>query len=100
MTSPREINVTRRLVLPRPLSRSTSAALPRDDIHAGRSPDATAATSVAVTVTASTTASTSNVIHDGGGFSRLRTTADSQSIEPYARAIPTAAPIVANRRLS
>ncbi len=80
-TSPREMSATLRLVLPRPPSRSTSAALARDDISAGSRPENTAAASVARTVNARTGASTSNVIHDGGGFSRFLTVADSQSID-------------------
>ena len=44
--------------------------------------------------------STSNVIHDGGGFSRPWTVADSQSVDTYARPTPTVAPMVARSRLS
>ena len=51
-----------RLVVPRPPSRSTALALARDDIHAGSSPERTAAAIVAATVTASTIASTSKVM--------------------------------------
>ncbi len=88
------------LVLPRPPSRSTSTTLLRDAIHAGSRPEASAAPIVATTVTARTRASTSNVIHDGGGVSRLRTVAVSQSIDRYARPIPSAAPMLATSRLS
>ena len=80
-TSPREITLLLRLVLPRPPSRNTAFVSARDDIHAGSSPDATAAIIVAPTVTDRTTASTSKVIHDGGGVSRLCSVADSQSME-------------------
>ena len=52
------------------------------------------------TVISRTLASTSNVIHEGGGFSRFRTVADSQSIDAYASAIPTTAPMPAMSRLS
>src|SRR5213078_1846013 len=72
----------------------------RDDIHAGSSPDATAARIVAPIVTASTTPSTSNVMYDGGGLSRLRIVACSQSVAPYARATPIVAPMPATSRLS
>ena len=100
-TRPRETSATRRLVPPRPPpSRSTAFVSAPDDIHAGSRPDATAAPMAATTETASTTRSTSNVIHDGGGVSRLRTDADSQSIEKYASAMPIAAPIEAISRLS
>src|SRR5471032_1163517 len=75
----REIRLTRRLVVPRPPSRSTALVFVREDIHAGKSPETTAATNIASTVTASTGASTSNVIHEGGGLSRLCTVADNQS---------------------
>src|SRR6476469_4894807 len=91
-TSPRETSVTARLVFPRHASRSTSTAFARDDIHAGSRPETTAAVSVQNTVNTSACASTSNVIHDGGGFSMFLTVADSQSVAPYASAIPTAAP--------
>ncbi len=70
-----------RPVLPRPPSLNTALVSARDDIHAGSSPDAIAATTVAPTVTASTTPSTSKEIHEGGGFSRFRIVAESQSIE-------------------
>ena len=53
----------------------------RDEITAGNRPEKTAAASVASTVKSSAGPSTSNVIHDGGGFSRLRTVADSQSVD-------------------
>jgi hypothetical protein len=61
-TRPREITATLRLVPPRPPSRSVALVSARDDIHAGSSPEASAATSVALTVTASTVTSTSNVM--------------------------------------
>src|SRR5579872_1001049 len=91
-TRPREMAVMLRLVEPRPPSRSTAFVSARDDIHAGRSPEATAASAVAPTLTDSTSGLTSKVIHDGGGFSRLRSVAESQSIERYASTMPTAAP--------
>ena len=47
-----------------------------------------------------TGASTSNVIHVGGGFSRFRTVADSQSIERVREPMPTTAPMPATSRLS
>ena len=75
------MTLMRRLVLPRPPSRSTSMAFARDDIQAGSSPETIAAPTVANTVTASTGPLTSNTIHDGGGVSRLRTVAESQSID-------------------
>jgi hypothetical protein len=68
-------------VLPRPPSLNTSTAFARDDINAGRSPDSTAAATVESTVIIRTVASTSNVIHEGGGFSRFLTVDDSQSID-------------------
>ena len=80
------MRLTPRLVLPRPPPLSTSTTEARDDIQAGTSPDTTAATIVAATVHASTRPSTSNVIHDGGGFSRLCSVDDSQSIDKYASA--------------
>ena len=40
------------------------------------------------------------MIHAGGGFSRFRTVADSQSIDAYARPMPTTAPMPATSRLS
>src|SRR5437763_1289603 len=94
------MNVTLRLVLPRPASRSTSTAFARDEIHAGSRPENIAAAIVDRTVKASTGASTSNVIQDGGGFSRFLTVADNQSIDAYARTMPTSAPIPATSRLS
>ena len=48
---------------------------------AGSRPDRTAAAIVDSTTKKRTGPSTSNVIHDGGRFSRFRTVADSQSIE-------------------
>ena len=80
-TRPREMSDTLRLVLPRPASRKTSTAFARDDITAGNRPENTAAASVASTVKSSAGPSTSKVIHDGGGFSRFRTVADSQSVD-------------------
>jgi hypothetical protein len=59
-----------RLLLPRPLSRRTSAAFVRDEPSAGSRPENTAAAAVDATVTASTRPFMSNVIH-AGGLSRL-----------------------------
>ena len=75
-------------------------AFARDDIQAGRSPETTAATSVARDRECQDESSTSNVIHDGGGFSRRWTVADSQSVDAYARRDADAAPMPATSRLS
>src|SRR5690242_21438649 len=90
----------RRLVLLRPPSRRTELVSARDDIQAGNSPDATAASSIATTLMASAAASTLKVIQDGGGLSRLRTALDSQLVAPYAIPTPTMAPAPATSRLS
>src|SRR5436190_10774895 len=88
VTRPREIRLTLRLVLPRPESRSTPAALARDENHAGSSPDATADSTVAPTVNARTTGSIVNAIQAGGGLSRFRTVASSQSTDTAASPTP------------
>ncbi len=72
---------TPRLVLPRPPSLSTFTTRAREAIQAGRMPDMSAAAAVAATVNSSTGVSSVNVIHEGGGLSRLRTDADSQSVD-------------------
>src|SRR5438128_662885 len=80
-TSAREMRLVRRLVL-RPPSRRTAFVSAREDIQAGRSPDSTAAASIATTLIASADASTSNVIQDGGGLSRLWIALESQLVAP------------------
>ena len=70
-----------RLVPPRPPSFSTAATLAREAIQAGSSPETTAAASIAPTLKTSTRPSMSNVIHEGGGKSKLRTVVDSRSVQ-------------------
>ena len=73
-------------MLPRPPSFSTPTTFARDDIQAGSRPEATAATSIAATVNASTGTSMSKVIHDGGGFVEIaQTVADSQPTDTYGQ---------------
>ena len=79
-TRPRVTRPTPWPLPPRPPSLSTVTVLARDAIHAGSSPDTTAATSVAPTVNARTGASIWNAIHEGGGFSRFRNAADNMSV--------------------
>ncbi len=85
-TRPRVTRLIARLVLPRPPSRRTWTTLARDDIHAGSSPETTAASSVTATVTPSTLPSMSNVIHAGGAFCMFRMVLVNQSTARYASA--------------
>ena len=80
-TRPRMTNLVARLVPPRPPSLSTAATLARDAIQAGRRPETIAAANIAIRLKPSTGPSMSNVIHDGGGKSKLRTVVFSRSVQ-------------------